>query len=287
MLFSIIVPCFNSKMFIRTCLDSILLQSFSDFEVVAIDDGSTDGTSQILDEYSTDFPCIRVYHFSNAGVAISRKRGITLATGKYIIFVDSDDTISSNLLDNIYKAIVTHDNPDIIRYQSNLVNDSTYKDHQRYNFTNDIDKPCKGLDALKMWSCIGKKYAVYWLFAFKSTIFSNILFVTTLKCYEDVALIPILVASAEKVVTIDYVGYNYTCNNSNSLTHECSYAAEVSRAKDFYKAYLYAVENFAKLNNVSTLDIAFFVEDYTRRLKGKYNSLPDNLKSVFYHWFND
>ncbi len=285
MLFSIIVPCFNNKGFIRKCLDSILLQGGNDFEVIAIDDGSTDGTSQILDEYAAKWPCIHVYHFSNAGVAISRKRGITLATGRYIIFVDSDDTISSDLLDNLYKAIVTYDSPDLIRYQSNLINDAPYKDHQRYNFTANIEEPCYGLDALKMWSCIGKKYAVYWLFAFKATIFSKILFVTTLKCYEDVALIPILVASSEKVVTIDYVGYNYTCNNSNSLTHVCSYAAEVSRANDFYKAYLYAVENFAKLNNVSTLDIAFFVEDYTRRLKGKYDSLPEDLKPAFQHWF--
>ena len=285
MLFSIIIPCFNSKNFLRKCLDSILSQSFSDFEVIAIDDGSTDGTSEILDEYNSKYPFVHVYHFSNSGVSISRKRGITLATGEYIIFVDSDDTIATNLLFTLHKAIVSYEKPDLIRYQSNLINDVAHKDHERCNFTTNLGTPYTGLESLKMWSNPGKKYAVYWLFAFKSSIFSKILFVTTLRCYEDVALIPILIASSNKVVTIDYVGYNYTCNNSTSLTNIRSIEAELSRAEDFHKAYLYAIENFAKLKNVSNIDIAFFVEDYTRRLKGKYNSLPNSLKPNFQHWF--
>lgn len=285
MLFSIIIPCFNSKDFLRKCLDSILSQSFSDFEIIAIDDGSTDGTSKILDEYNSKYPFIHVYHFSNSGVSISRKRGITLATGEYIIFVDSDDTIAPNLLSNLQNAIITYEKPDLIRYQSNLINDIAYKDHERYNFTTNMESPCTGLEALKMWSISGKKYAVYWLFAFKSNIFSKVLFVTTLRCYEDVALIPVLIAASDKVITIDYVGYNYTCNNSTSLTNTRSIEAEISRAKDFYNAYLYAIENFAKLKNVSSIDIAFFIADYTRRLKGKYDSLPDSLKPSFQHWF--
>lgn len=87
MKFSIILPCFNSKSYINKCVDSILSQSFSDYELIVIDDGSTDGTSQILDEYASTYPHIHVHHFSNAGVSIARKRGISLATGEYSIFV--------------------------------------------------------------------------------------------------------------------------------------------------------------------------------------------------------
>lgn len=64
----------------------------------------------------------------------------------------------------------------------------------------------------------------------------------------------------------------------NSLTNTRSLAAERARALDFLNAYKYAVENFSKLDNVSSLDIAFFYQDYTRRLRGKYDSLPDELK---------
>lgn len=251
-----------------------------------IDDGSTDGTDRILDLYAAMDSRIHVFHFENAGVSYSRRRGIHLSSGEYLIFVDSDDSINPNLLSNLHNSIIQHDYPTIIRYQANLMNDANHKDPERYNFNESLDTPCTGIEALKQWSIPRKKYAVYWLFAFHKSIFSKILFATTLKCYEDVALIPILVAASEKVVTIDYVGYNYTCNNQNSLTHIRSHEAERARALDFLEAYHYAVENFTKLNHVSSIDIAFFVTDYTRRLKGKFDSLPEHLKQELRGQFN-
>lgn len=278
MMFSVIVPCYNAKEFIRKCINSILRQSYRDFEIILIDDGSTDGTSEILDEYACMYDYVHVYHFPNAGVSYSRRRGITLATGNYLIFVDSDDTINIDLLYELSLVIKTQGFPDIIRYQVNLVGDAEHKDHQRYSFLEVLNVPMSGLETLKQWSIVGKKYSVYWLFAFKKSVFSTVLFSIDLKCYEDVALIPILIASSNKVLTIDYVGYNYTCNNWNSLTNVKSLDAERSRALDFLSAYKYAIENFSKLDNVSSLDIAFFYQDYTRRLRGKYNSLPEELK---------
>ena len=277
-MFSVIVPCFNSKNFIRKCIDSILAQDYDDFEIILIDDGSTDGTSMILDDYSSKYSRIKVYHFPNAGVSYSRRRGITLATGNYLIFVDSDDSINKNLLKELDYTIHNQNFPDIIRYQANLVNDDKHKNHQRYNFNGNSNTILTGMESLKQWSITGKKYAVYWLFAFKKTVFSNVLFTVNLRCYEDVALIPVLIASSGKVVTIDYVGYNYTCNNLNSLTNIQSLDAERARALDFIKAYKYAIENFSKLSNVSSLDIAFFYADYAKRLRGKFDSLPTTLK---------
>lgn len=285
MLFSVIVPCYNSKDFIRKSLDSILLQKFEDYEVVAIDDGSTDGTANILDEYAIKYSKFKVYHYSNAGVSVSRRRGITKARGKYVLFLDSDDTITSGLLANLSLAINKYHSPDIIRYQSNLVNDKPTKDHQRYNIVSD-GKIDVGMDALKKWTIPGKKYAVYWLFAFKTNHIAKFSFHETLRCYEDVALIPIVIADAASVVTVDYVGYNYTYNNNSSLTHVNTEEAERQRSKDFYEACKFAKENFAKLKNVSEQDIKFFNSDYDRRLRGKYEGLPENLKTEFKNWFD-
>ena len=128
------------------------------------------------------------------------------------------------------------------------------------------------------WSIPGKKYAVYWLFAFKRSTFSNVLFFPNLKCHEDLALIPLLVAASNIVVTLSYIGYNYTCNNPGSITNTKSKEAERSRAKDFVKAYKYATQNFARLFTVSPLDYEFFVSDFDRRLLDKYNSLSEELK---------
>lgn len=281
MLFSVIVPCYNSKSFLRNCLGSILAQDLLDFEIIAIDDGSTDGTSQILDDYAAIFSCIRVYHFTNSGVSASRKRGLSLARGDYIIFVDSDDTISSNLLSELASVISDYDYPDIVRYQANLVNDSPHKDHQRYNFSHNLFNATSGVESLRLWSIDGKKYAVYWLFCFKASLFSKVSVFPELRCYEDVALIPLLIASSDKVVTIDYVGYNYTCNNSSSLTNLNSMNDIAMRAECFYQAYCFAVDN---MRNLGISNCSFFIDDYTRRLRGLYNALPEDLQAQF-DWF--
>ena len=278
MLFSVVIPCYNSKNFLRSCLDSVVAQDFNDFEIIAIDDGSNDGSEKILDDYSANYENFHTYHFTNAGISSSRRRGITLASGEYIIFVDSDDSINPELLSNLSKAISDHNSPDLIRYQVNLVNDSPKKDHERYNFIGNLDCPQKGIDALKQWSIPGKKYAVYWLFSFKKSVFANVMFVTGLRCYEDVAIIPILIATSNSIVTINYPGYNYVCNNLNSLTNTKSYEAQRSRALDFLFAGKYAMQNFKNLEEISISDIMFFFNDYTRRLKGKFDSLPEDLK---------
>ena len=286
MLFSIIVPVYNSEKFIRKCLDSILAQTFNDFEVIIIDDGSTDNSSKIFETYSKEDSRIQIYHFENAGVSISRRRGISLAQGEYLVFVDSDDTIYPELLEQVSSTIKEFDNPDIIRYQCNLIGDAPYKDHNRYNFIDQLSMNLTGMESLKLWSTTGKKYAVYWLFAFRRTIFSNVLFLPDLRCYEDVALIPLLIATSKKTVTINYVGYNYTCNNTMSLTNIRDKSAERARAIDFVKAYNYAIENFRKIENISVSDLAFFIEDYNKRLKGKFNSLDEDLKKELFELFN-
>lgn len=276
--FSIVIPAYNAEKSIRKCLDSILAQTFSDFEIVVINDGSKDSTLAILREYLKKTRKLRVYSFENSGVSITRQRGINLSNGEYIILVDSDDTVNPDLLEKLYTAIYEHNNPDIIRYQAKLLNDCDYKDHDRYNFFDDSKAVLSGLDALKEWSIPGKKYAVYWLFAFKRSTFSNVLFFPNLKCHEDLALIPLLVAASNIVVTLSYIGYNYTCNNPGSITNTKSKEAERSRAKDFVKAYKYATQNFARLFIVSPLDYEFFVSDFDRRLLDKYNSLSEELK---------
>lgn len=80
------------------------------------------------------------------------------------------------------------------------------------------------------------------------------------------------------VVTIPYVGYNYSYGNALSLTNTKTRSAERSRAYDFFAAYDFAVHNFIKLDNITTSDIAFFISDYNKRLIGKFNSLDKKLQ---------
>ena len=106
---SIIVPVYNSSPYLRSCIDSILKQSLSDWELLLVNDGSTDDSGEICDEYAGRYPAIRVIHKENAGVSAARNTGLAEATGEYIGFVDSDDTIRPEMYEEMYKvAILNH-----------------------------------------------------------------------------------------------------------------------------------------------------------------------------------
>ena len=102
-LLSIIVPVYNAEEYLKDCLDSCLEQSLDKnlYEIICIDDGSTDGSGEILDDYERKYSNFSVVHKNNEGVSIARNNGIDLAKGKYIWFVDSDDMIHPNCLQSI------------------------------------------------------------------------------------------------------------------------------------------------------------------------------------------
>lgn len=97
-LFSVVVPVYNAENYITRCIDSLLAQKFTDFEILLIDDGSTDHSSQICNDYATKHSQIRVLHQANAGVSTARNAGIDRASGKWVCFVDSDDYVDDNFL---------------------------------------------------------------------------------------------------------------------------------------------------------------------------------------------
>ncbi len=99
---SVIVPAYNSGLFLAECLDSILLSAYTDSEVVVIDDGSTDRTPALADNYAAAYPGrVKVLHTPNRGVSAARNMGIDLAAGKYIAFVDADDMLAPHALEHL------------------------------------------------------------------------------------------------------------------------------------------------------------------------------------------
>lgn len=98
MLFSVIIPVYNVESYLRACLDSLLVQSFSDWETICVNDGSTDGSAAILEEYVAKDNRIKVISQSNSGTATARNTGLRAAQGDYIFFLDSDDWIEPDSL---------------------------------------------------------------------------------------------------------------------------------------------------------------------------------------------
>lgn len=122
MLISVIVPVYNTEHYLSVCIDSILSQTYADIELLLVDDGSTDGSGTICDEYAAKDNRIRVFHKENGGVSSARNLGLDQAQGEYIHFVDSDDIVLQGSYQ--YLSEVAHSySPDVIYF--GLINDAS------------------------------------------------------------------------------------------------------------------------------------------------------------------
>lgn len=112
---SVIVPIYNVQDFLRKCIDSILAQSYKNFELILVDDGSTDKSGVICDEYARNNTHIKLIHQKNAGLVAARKRGLSLATGEYVINIDGDDWIEEETFSTLM-SIIKKENTDFVQF---------------------------------------------------------------------------------------------------------------------------------------------------------------------------
>jgi glycosyltransferase involved in cell wall biosynthesis len=111
---SVIVPVYNTEQYLHKCIESILSQSFTDFEVLLINDGSTDKSGELCDEYANKDTRIRVFHKENRGVSSARNTGLDNAKGEFSIHIDSDDWIEEYMLEKLYKHIINNNSAMVI-----------------------------------------------------------------------------------------------------------------------------------------------------------------------------
>lgn len=125
-LISIIVPIYNTSLFLKKCLDSIINQTYSNLEIILVDDGSTDESSSIINNYASFDNRIKVFHINNSGVSFARNLGIKNANGKYIAFIDSDDFVDNKFVEKLYSNMIENDADisicTVTRYENNEYN---------------------------------------------------------------------------------------------------------------------------------------------------------------------
>ncbi|MCI9281431.1 MAG: glycosyltransferase family 2 protein, partial [Bacilli bacterium] len=214
-LISFVVTVYNKELTLRRCLDSILKINGNNYGIVIIDDGSTDGSNNIIDSYNKLYSNIKVYKQKHEGISAIRKNASSYVSSKYMIFVDADDTINEELFFKLSNCINNYE-PDIIKFDINEINSN--KDKNRYVLK--IDKIFNsGRDALLELHNKNIRYGIFGMYCFKSDFYEKIMkeIFYSLDCYEDVANIPKILFLAKKVVIIDYLGYNYY-RNKNSIT---------------------------------------------------------------------
>ncbi len=114
---SVIIPVYNVEPYLKQCMDSVVGQTLKDIEIICVDDGSTDGSLDILKEYATEDSRIQIIEQKNAGAGAARNNGMRHATGKYLSFLDSDDFFEPRMLEKAYD-LAEKDQADFVAYKS-------------------------------------------------------------------------------------------------------------------------------------------------------------------------
>lgn len=227
--FSLIIPAYNVEKYIKKCLDSVLNQTYNNYEIIIVNDGSTDNTSKILESYKSNKK-IKIINQENKGLSNARNTGVSNAKGDYILFIDSDDFIEKELLEILNKTIKDED---LIRFQIRILDETNkiIKEYKEETFNN-----LNGIEAFNKLS----KYNLVELavcYAYKKDTFLKNNYKFEEKTYhEDFGLIPYIIISSKKVTSINYIGYNYL-QRKNSIMNNTDYEKEIKKSNDVLKHY--------------------------------------------------
>lgn len=259
---SIIVPVYNAEKYLNRCIDSILSQTMTDFELLLIDDGSKDNSGRICDEYTEKDARVRVFHKPNGGVSSARNLGLDNAKGKWITFVDADDRCSCNYLEHLLSK-VKDDTDLIISYA--VICDSTGEKAEVYpeyrvNATN-FERLFVDSDMHWHTSPWAKLYRA-------SIIYENSLrFNEMMHIGEDADFLFSFMLITDKIYVSSDTDYYYTCDVSGSLTKRIN---TIDSEIASYRTILCLVNRTIQQKNIKdnrSLDnLGWLVASYVRRV---------------------
>jgi len=214
-LISIVVPIYNVEKYLNRCVDSILGQTYRNIEIILVDDGSPDGCAKICDEYSLKDNRIKVIHKKNGGLSDARNKGIELAKGVYISFVDADDLIAPYFIEILYNMC--------IKYSCDISMGYFQQFETKISFSTECDKEIKAFSNIEMVKNLCNdmylQSVVVWNKLYKTTLFQNINYPFG-KIYEDEATTYKLYYAANKIVVTTQILYGYSYRQG-SITKSC------------------------------------------------------------------
>lgn len=233
---SIIVPVYNSEKYLRRCIDSILSQSFTDFELIIVDDGSKDSSPQICDEYVAKDNRVRVIHKENGGVSAARNDGLDIAKGEYVTFIDSDDWVEKEYLE----TLSNYRDFDIVFFSHRLI----YED----GYTSELMFEAKEGNKQNIWEIIAalRKNKTNWNFfgytwnkMFRRYIIEKykIRFIEGLRISEDEVYTLDYCTHAKSIKVLPICLYNYRVLGTG-LTATKNSAEEYKKLAESYLAIL-------------------------------------------------
>lgn len=252
---SVIVPVYNAERYLKRCVDSILAQTYSDFELLLIDDGSKDSSGTICDEYASKDSRVRVYHKSNGGVSDARNFGMNNAQGKWIGFADADDWLELDMYEKMM-GVAQLEGADLVMTEFTRHKANGVKAHAKMpEYDGDMKK--------FIHSFISSGWTGVWDLLIQKRLIDQykIRFDRNIKIGEDFVFVMSLLLVSKKFVLLREQLYNYECENEDSALHNLTF----DTYKETTNAIL-ATSNFYKANK----GYAEFEKDFNWKiLKGK------------------
>lgn len=259
---SIIIPIFNVANYLQECLDSILAQTYPHFEILLIDDGSTDQSPQICDQYEKRDSRIKVIHKQNGGAASARNKGLDIATGDFICFIDSDDCVKKNYVERLLNALEANEaDVSVCAYQylyKNII------EHQSMDPTGSVSEKEFILRFLTDWKC-----GLLWNKIFKASLIGNIRFEEGHKIDDEFFTYKIIM-NAKKIVIIDEELYVYRMRASSVMQ---------SKGKNYEKMLQDQFEYITKRYFDVTQKYPDLEQNYLENLIDNYIRLIDGSRS--------
>ena len=277
---SIIVPVYNAAPFLKRCIESILIQDYTDFELIIVDDGSTDGSALICDEIADSDNRVTVLHQANSGVNTARLNGVKLTKGDFVMFVDADDMLPDHAISMLMQK--EHKEFDIIKggYSCYLSNDKDFYENNRYIkefvYTNSIsfaESLVEGETMPFLWGGIYKKQLL-------KECYFQLLSEKKLSIGEDFVLNLLVSKNIKKVKIISYVVYNYFINGSSVMNTKVTSSDYFDRVysvikelyqHDNYQYQLKRKRSLVYLHNMFVPEFGF--------CENRYNSIKEMFKN--------
>ena len=272
---SIIVPVFNTSYKLIKCIDSLVNQSIKDIEIIIINDGSTDNSEQIINQYKEKYgEIISYYSKKNEGVAKTRNFGIQKAKSDYILFVDSDDYIDTKLVETLLPYI--NKDIDMIKFKLQRVN-------EKNEIIEKVDGPVfermSGQEAFNILYSEDVLLDSPCVYLMKKELFKKNNFEFKKTYHEDFGLIPLVLLTAKSIVSIPNYLYSYV-QSQNSLMRNEDYKKTLQKMDDVLFHYDNAMEKIKEMSlNKTTLEN--FKIYYTNAIILKIENLKDADKSKY------
>lgn len=209
-LVSVIVPVYNAEKYLDRCINSIIKQTYENIELLLIDDGSTDQSSEICIAWKNKDSRVRFFHQENAGVSSARNLGLTNATGDYITFVDADDYIELDFCEKMV-AVIQQSNAEIVFCEHRKI----FEDGTR-RFTGSNSNSIKTISRIEFEYYGSKERRVVWGAIYLASLLKELKFSTGIAIGEDALFLANAIQKADKITYYDTILYNYRIQNESA-----------------------------------------------------------------------